>query len=106
MSNVAALLAGRADAVGDGIYLERADPKELALEEHLRALVARAPRLVPLAKRWRRFTDAAAAREAEMKALGDTGLAAFFRARCRSRIFRTECTAAIRQGKCLGDFRM
>jgi preprotein translocase subunit SecA len=82
MSNVAALLVGRPDSVGDGVYLERADPKELALEEHLRALAARVPRLVPLAKRWRGFTHTAGAHEPEMKSLGDAALTAAFRAEC------------------------
>src|SRR6266700_1430948 len=82
MSNVAALLYGRSDAVGDGVYLERTDPKELALEEHLRAWLARVPRLVPLARRWRRMVNLANAHEPAMKNLDDAALVETFRSAC------------------------
>src|SRR5687768_1876069 len=82
MSNVGALLAGRAGTVGDGVYLERADPKEPALEAHLRALVARVPRLAPLARRGRAFAALALTHAPQMHQLDDAGLAAAFRAPC------------------------
>ena len=82
MSNIAALLYGRSDAVGDGVYLERTDPKELALEEHLRAWLARVPRLVPLARRWRRMVNLANAHEPAMKNLDDAALVETFRSAC------------------------
>src|SRR2546427_97052 len=82
MSNVAALLHGRPDAVGDGVYLERTDPKELALEEHLRAWLARMPRLVPLAWRWRKMVSLANAHEPAMKKLEDAALVDAFRSAC------------------------
>jgi preprotein translocase subunit SecA len=82
MSNVAALLVGRSDNVGDGVYLERTDPKELALEEYLRGVVARAPRLYPLSARRRKFLAAAAALEPALQALDDKALVAGFRSDC------------------------
>jgi preprotein translocase subunit SecA len=82
MSNVAALLFGRPDAVGDGVYLERPDAKELVLEEHLRAWVARLPRLVPLARRWRKMVNLANANEPGMKKLDDAALVETFRSAC------------------------
>jgi preprotein translocase subunit SecA len=82
MSNVAALLAGRSDSVGDGVYLERKDPDELALEEYLRAAIAHVPRLFPLALRWRSFLAAAGGHEAAMQALEDKALVAAFRSCC------------------------
>ena len=82
MSNVAALLAGRSDSVGDGVYLERMDPNELALEEYLRAAISRVPRLLPVALRWKKFLAAAAGHEAAMQALDDKALVAGFRSGC------------------------
>jgi preprotein translocase subunit SecA len=82
VSNVAALIAGRAADVGDGVYLERATPPEPVLEEHLRAWVARVPRLIPLRKRWLRFVEQANVREPETRALDDRALVASFRATC------------------------
>src|SRR5712691_10564714 len=82
MSNVAALLFGRPDAVGDGVYLERPDAKEVVLEEHLRAWVARVPRLVPLAGRWRKMVNLANAHEPGMKKLDDAALVDAFRSAC------------------------
>jgi preprotein translocase subunit SecA len=79
MSNVGALVAGRAGALGDGVYLERADPNEPALEEYLRAAVAHLPRLRP---RWRGFVKAVNGHEAHMQALDDAALASAFRAAC------------------------
>jgi preprotein translocase subunit SecA len=83
MSNVGALLAGRPGEVGDGVYLERADPKEPALEAHLRALVARVPRLTPLARRGRDFAAATLAHETQMQAMSDAELATALRMPCQ-----------------------
>ena len=82
MSNVAALLAGRTDPIGEGVYLERADPKEPVFEEVLRALLARAPHLVPRSRRWRKVVEMANAEEAEMKKRDDAALVAAFRSAC------------------------
>ena len=82
MSNVAALLVGRSAKVGDGVYLEREDAKELAFEEYLRAFAARLPRFVPLARRWRALTEQALALEPGIKTLQDAALLARFRACC------------------------
>lgn len=79
MSNVGALLKGRALNVSDGIYLERADEREPVLEAYLRALVARFPRLGSRKTRLRRFVAHALAVESHMRALDDPGLAADLR---------------------------
>src|SRR5918994_1914874 len=83
MSNVGALLAGRSGDVGDGVYLERADPKEPALEAHLRALIARVPGVTPLARRGRDFAAATLAHEAQMQDMNDAELATAFRVPCQ-----------------------
>jgi len=83
VSNIAALLAGGAEKpVGDGVYLERAQPPELVLEEHLRGLVARLPRMVSLRRRWQQLAEQTGAHEAQMQALADEALAAAFRSTC------------------------
>jgi preprotein translocase subunit SecA len=84
MPDVGALLAGRHEAVGDGLYLERTPARELALEEHLRALLARLPRLGAGRGRRRRLLEVAAAQEAQLAALGDAGLKEAFRAYCQA----------------------
>ncbi|GAB3537685.1 hypothetical protein GCM10027343_01460 [Noviherbaspirillum agri] len=96
MSNVAALLAGRPAEVNDGIYIERADTKEPALEEQLRAIFARFPRLVPLKKRWKAMLDQAGAHEPAMQQRDDAELAAHFRSVCvrmQRKGFSTELVA-------------
>lgn len=82
MSNVAALLKGRGVDVADGVYLERADNREPVLEEYLRALVARFPRLKSRANRLRKFIASVNSLEAEMKAKGDADLVAAYKAAC------------------------
>ena len=75
MSNVAALMKGRALEAGDGIYLERADGREPFVEEYLRALVARVPLLKPQLRQLRAFVAKVNALEAEMQPLGAAALA-------------------------------
>lgn len=82
MSNVAALLQGRGVDVADGVYIERADNREPVVEEYLRALVARFPRLKSRANRLRKFIAFANAFEPEMKAKDDADLVAVFKAVC------------------------
>lgn len=82
MSNVSALLKGRSLEVSDGVYLERARERELVLEEYLRALVARFPKLKSRGKRIRKFIAEVNAAEVEMRALDDCGLAADMSATC------------------------
>lgn len=74
MSNISALLKGRSLKVSDGVYLERVDEREPALEEYLRSLVARIPGLKSRAGRLRKFLAVAKAAEGAMKALDDQGL--------------------------------
>jgi preprotein translocase subunit SecA len=75
MSNVAALMKGRALEAGDGIYLERADRREPIIEEYLRALVARVPLLKPQLGQLRAFAANVNALEAEMRTLDAAALA-------------------------------
>jgi preprotein translocase subunit SecA len=82
MSNVSALLKGRSLKVSDGVYLERAHEREPVLEEYLRALVARMPKLKSRTKRVGRFVAMANAAEPEIHALDDPGLVADLRATC------------------------
>ena len=82
MSNVAALLKGRALDVADGVYLERADKPEPALEEYLRALAARLPRRSSRARRLRAFVATTNALEAELRAKDQAGVLAAFRSAC------------------------
>lgn len=82
MSNVSALIKGRSLKVSDGVYLERAHEREPALEEYLRALVARLPKLKSRAKQVRRFVAMVNAAEAEIHALDDSGVVADLRATC------------------------
>ena len=78
MSNVAALTTGRAVEVASGVYLERRDRDEHALEEWLRGLFARLPAL--RSHRWRIARMLAKTNSAEpaLQALGDADLAARF----------------------------
>lgn len=82
MSNVAALLKGRGVNVGDGVYIERADNREPVVEEYLRALVARFPRLKSRKNRLRRFIAFANALESEMREKADSDLVAIFKVTC------------------------
>lgn len=82
MSNVTALLKGRVLDVADGVYLERADAREPVLEEYLRALVARLPRLKSRTKRLRAFIVNTNALEPEIKAMDDATLISAFKSAC------------------------
>ena len=82
MSNAAALLAGRALDVADAAYLERADQKELVLEEHLRALVSRVPRLGFRRKQAQAFTASVNALANETTGVKAADLVALLRTSC------------------------
>ena len=82
MSNVTALLKGRSLKVSEGVYQERAQEREPILEEYLRALVARIPKLTSRTRRLRKFVAQAHAAEAGIHALDDQGLAADLSAVC------------------------
>ncbi len=82
MSNVSALLKGRSLKVSDGVCLERAQEREPVLEEYLRALVARLPKLKSRARRLRKFVADANAAEPGIHALDDRQLASDLRAIC------------------------
>jgi len=82
MSNVAALLKGRALEVANGVYLERADKPEPVIEEYLRALISRLPSFTSRTKRLARWVSSVNALEGEMQALDDPHLVAAFRASC------------------------
>jgi preprotein translocase subunit SecA len=72
MSDVRALLAGRALRLGDGPYLERLDAKRSPWEDRLRAWLDSLPRFD--GRRVRRFLDATAAREDAARASTDAQL--------------------------------
>lgn len=74
MSNVNALLKGRALDVTNGVYLERADQTEPFLEEYLRAVVARFPRLKSRTKRLHDWVTQVNSLEADMRARDGDGL--------------------------------
>lgn len=82
MSNVSALLKGRAIKVSDGVCLEVAQEREPVLEEYLRALVARLPKLKSRKRRVRRFIEDVNAQEPRVEALDDAGVAADLHATC------------------------
>lgn len=82
MSNVNALLRGRSIKLADGVCLEKAYEKELALEEYLRAAIALTPRFRSYRWRLRKFVADVNAREAQLKLLGDRELAARLKTAC------------------------
>lgn len=82
MSNVSALIKGRALKVSDGVYLERARESEPVFEEHLRALLARLPKLKSRAKRLRKFVAETNSAEADIHALDDRGVVADLTVTC------------------------
>lgn len=82
MSNVSALIKGRSINVTDGVYIERAQEREPVLEEYLRALIARSPKLKSRSKQVKKFVADANAAEAEIQALDDAGLVAALKASC------------------------
>ena len=103
MSNVSALLVGRDEQVSDKVYIERSTRPELQFEEHLRAALARLPKLSSKRKQ-RRFLDKATALEPELQKLGKAALIERFRSICfltRSQGFTetllAEAFAAVRE---------
>lgn len=82
MSNVSALLKGRSLNVSDGVYLERAHQREPILEEYLRALLARTPKLKSRTRRLRKFVAQANMAEADIHPLDDPQLVAELNATC------------------------
>jgi preprotein translocase subunit SecA len=82
MSNVSVLLKGRSLDVSDGVYLERVDEREPILEEYLRSLVARIPKLKSRTRRLRKFVAETNAAEVAMKMLDDGGLVIALRECC------------------------
>lgn len=84
MSNVSALLKGRALDVANGTYLERADKTEPFLEEYLRALVARFPRLKPRNRQLQEWVARVNELEATMRERNATELTAVLNTCCFS----------------------
>jgi preprotein translocase subunit SecA len=80
MAMVVALVRGKGIEVGDGVYLERRDARELPLEEWLRGALARLPRLPRRGRPWDAVVRLAAEAEAALRAMEDAALVADFRA--------------------------
>jgi preprotein translocase subunit SecA len=78
MSNVLALMKGRALELSDAPYFERADEKEHALEARLRKLAGVVIRRLPPKRRLQRFVDSVNALEADIKPLDDAELKSRF----------------------------
>ena len=83
MSSAAVLLRRRGIELGDGLYLERSDPREGKFEDFLRGVVAKFPRPNLVGGRLRRFVAAVNSREEAIRALPDAELPVRFRAACR-----------------------
>ncbi|MBC5782983.1 preprotein translocase subunit SecA [Ramlibacter sp. USB13] len=82
MAMVGALVKGKGITVGDGVYLERKDVRELAAEAWLRGALARLPALPRRGMPWDAVVRAAGRHEAAVQALDDAALRADFRAQC------------------------
>ncbi|HUQ09934.1 MAG TPA: hypothetical protein VM146_06415 [Steroidobacteraceae bacterium] len=82
-AGAAVLLRRSGIELGDGLYLERSDPREGKFEDFLRGLVSKLPR--PELAHWRlkKFVAAVNSQEPEVRALDDAGLLARFQAACR-----------------------
>ena len=80
MAALGALVKGKGIEVADGVYLERRDVRELALEEWLRGLLARLPRLPRRRQPWHAVVEGAGKLDASLRALSDSELVASFRA--------------------------
>ncbi len=78
MAHVGALIAGRDIRVTDGVYLERRDQKDNAIEVVLRDGLARLPKRRGAAPPWRRVVELAGTLEAEHQRLTDDELRAAF----------------------------
>ena len=83
MSSAAVLLRRRGIELGDGLYLERSDPREGKFEDFLRGVVAKFPRPNLVRGRLQRFVAAVNSREEAIRALADAELPVRFRAACR-----------------------
>ncbi len=84
MSNVSALFRGRALQLADSVYLERADAAASSVEDFLRGLVARVPRLASRQRALLRFVATANSLEERIKTLSDVELRDEFQLHCRS----------------------
>ncbi|MDB5858371.1 MAG: Protein translocase subunit SecA [Ramlibacter sp.] len=82
MAALGALVKGKGIEVADGVYLERRDVRELALEEWLRGLLARLPRLPRRRQPWHAVVEAAGRLDPMLRALADAELVAAFREAC------------------------
>lgn len=82
MGMVGALVKGRDIEVGDGVYLERRDRRELKTEEWLRGFLARLPRLPSLRAPWDQIVRLTNDAEASVQPLDQTALLAEFRSAC------------------------
>jgi preprotein translocase subunit SecA len=83
MSSAAVLLRRRGIELGDGLYLERSDPREGKFEDFLRSVVAKFPRPTLVRGRLRRFVATVNSQEDAIRALSDAELPVRFRAACR-----------------------
>jgi len=83
MSNAAVLFRRGNIELGDGLYLERSDPREGKFEDFLRGVVAKCPRPELVRGRLRRFVAAVNSLEVEIRAVSDAELPVRFRAACR-----------------------
>ena len=82
-AGAAVLLRRRGLELGDGLYLERSDPREGKFEDFLRGVVSKFPRPNLVRGRLKRFVAAVNAGEAALRALDDAALPARFHAACR-----------------------
>ncbi|MGV8934578.1 MAG: DEAD/DEAH box helicase [Gallionellaceae bacterium] len=82
MSNVSALIKGRSITVTDGVYIERAQEREPILEEYLRALIARSPKLKSRSRQVKKFIAEANLTESVIKNLDDMELVEALNATC------------------------
>ena len=82
MSNINALLKGRAIKLSDGCCTERAYQKELAIEEYLRILTTRLPKLTSRRRAAKKFIAAVNACEAGFRILTDDQLREELRCAC------------------------
>lgn len=82
MSNVGAIIKGRAVEVADSVYMERREQREPAIEEYLRAIAARLPKLKSHKKRIRSFIALAGEAEKTIRPLNDEALVSELRTIC------------------------
>lgn len=82
MPNLSALFKHDNSNIADSIYLERSDIREHALEEHLRSLLARAPKLGSIQRSLQKFVNLTNQTETNLTALADNALSEFFSSQC------------------------